>query len=222
MKGKEIIEYMQRELGSDVLDVSTPRERRVFINIRPEALRRAVEALKRKYSALRFITISMVDCGLNFEFLHHFHVDGVVVTLRSVKPKEENVLESITDMVPAANFIEREIADLFGVKVMNHPNMRNLILTEDWAEDKRPLRKPLKGILPPQARRVAESLISMGCVAPVSRFIERKREAAGLPKTPPFAFANKEDMKELHGIIKETSLSEKVGFDWENKRLRYR
>ena len=80
MKEKEIIAYMERELGSYLLGVSTPRERRVFINIRPEALRRAVEALKRKYSALRFITISTVDDGLNFEFLHHFHIDGVVVT----------------------------------------------------------------------------------------------------------------------------------------------
>ena len=222
MKEKEIIEYMWQEFGPDILDVSAPRERRVFINVRPEVLRRAVEALKRKYSTLRFMTISAVDCGLNFEFLYHFHVDGVVVTLRTVKPKEENLLESITDMVPAANFIEREIAELFGVKVMNHPKMRNLILTEDWAEGKRPLRKPLKGILPPQARRVAESLISKGCVAPISRSIERKREAAGLPKTPPFAFTDEGNMKELYGIIKEASLSEKVGFDWEKKRLRYR
>ncbi|MCD6264089.1 hypothetical protein CW700_04700 [Candidatus Bathyarchaeota archaeon] len=222
MRAKKIIEYMRQELGPDVLVVSAPRDRRVFINIRAEALRKAVEALKRKYPALRFMTISTVDCGLHFEFLHHFHVDGVVITLRSVKPKEENLLESIADIVPAANFIEREIAELFGIKVMNHPKMRSLILTEDWAEDKRPLRKPLRGILPPQARRVAESLISMGCVAPISRFIERRREAAGLPKTPPFAFTDEENMKELHGIIKEVSLSEKVGFDWEKKRLRYR
>jgi len=103
---------LRRERGSDILDATVPRERRIFIRIKPTALRKAVNALKQNYSTLRFMTISVVDHGLDFEFLHHFHVDGAVVTLRTVKPKEDNTLESITDIIPAANFIEREIIDL--------------------------------------------------------------------------------------------------------------
>ena len=221
-KEREIVECMRRELGSDLIDAKTPRERRVFLRIKPAALRKAVNALKKNYSTLRFMTISAVDHGLDFEFLHHFHVDGAVVTLRSVKPKEDNTLESITDIIPAANFIEREITDLFGVKIPNHPKPGNLILTKDWPDDKRPLRKPLEGELPPQARPVAEALISTSCVAPISRYMKRKREEAGLPKTSSFAFTNEKDMKEFHGIMEDTSLSKKVGFDWKKKKLRYR
>ena len=217
-----IISYMRQTLGSDLIDAKTPRERRVFLRIKSSALRKAVEALKNHYSTLRFITISTVDQGLDFEFLHHFHVDGMVVTLRSVKPKEDNTLESIADLIPAANFIEREITDLFGIKVMNHPKPGNLILTKDWPEDKRPLRKPLEGELPSQARPVAEALISTSCVAPISRFIERKREEAGLPKTPPFAFTDEKSMEEYHKLMRDTSLSKKAGFDWKKKKLRYR
>lgn len=218
----EIIKYMRQKLGPALIDANMLRERRVSIKIKPVVLRKAVNALKKKYSTLRFITISAIDHGLDFEFLHHFHVDGTVVTLRILKPKEDNTLKSIVDLIPAANFIEREIADLFGVKIVNHPQLQHLILTRDWPEDKRPLRGPLEGELPPQARPVAEKLISSSCVAPVSSFMQKKREAAGLPRTPPMAFTDEKTIQEFHGVIKNTGLDKKAGFDWEKKRLRYK
>jgi len=219
---EEIIGFLKHELGEDLIDVWKQRERRVFAKIKPAAVRRAVKALKDKYSSLRLMTISAVDHGLDFEFLYHIHIDGNVLTLRIVRPKEDNTLESIADIVPAANFIEREISDLFGIKIVNHPQPQPLILPENWPDDKRPLRKPLEGELPPQARPVAEALISMGCVAPVSAFIQKKREEAGLPRNPPITFTDEKAMKEFHEIVKASNLAEKAGFDWEKKRLRYK
>jgi Ni,Fe-hydrogenase III component G len=218
----EIISYLKQELGEDLVEASKPRERRVFVRIKPTALRKAVSALKRQYQTLRFMTLSTVDHGLDFEFLYHFHVDGAVVTLRSVKRKEDNTLESIVDLIPAANFIEREVADFFGVKLVNHPQPQHLILTKDWSDDKRPLRRPFEGELPPQARSVTEALISTSCVAPISAFVQKKREEAGLPRAPPFAFTDEKAMQEFQGIIKDTSLSKKTGYDWKKKRLRYK
>jgi Ni,Fe-hydrogenase III component G len=218
---EEIIEFLRQELGEDLIEAFKPREKRVFARIKPTALRKAVNALKNRYSMLRFMTLSTVDHGLDFEFLHHFHIDGTVLTLRSMKPKEDNTLETITDLIPAANFIEREVADLFGIKIVNHPQPQHLILTKDWPEEKRPLRKPLEGELPPKARPVAEALISTGCVAPVSAFIQKKREEASLPRTPPFVFTDERAMREFQGVIKDTGLNGKVGYDWEKKKLRY-
>jgi Ni,Fe-hydrogenase III component G len=218
----EIIEYMQHELGPDLIDATMPRERRVSIKIKPAVLRKAINALKKKDPKLRFITISTIDHGLDFEFLHHFHVDETILTIRSLKPKEDNTLESIVDLIPAADFIEREIADLFGVKILDHPQSQYLILTKDWPDDKRPLRRPLEGDLPPQARPVAEALISTSCVAPISTLIQKRREEAGLPRTPPFAFTDEKNMQEFQSLIRNTNLDEKVGFDWEKKRLRYK
>ena len=218
----EIIQYMKQELDSDFIDAAIPRERRVSVKIKPAVLRKAIDALRKRYSTLRFITITTVDHGLDFEFLHHFQVNETVLTLRSIKPKEDNTLESIVDLIPAANFIEREIADLFGVKILGHPQMQYLILTKDWPDNERPLRESFEGDLPPQARPVAEALISTSCVAPVSALIQRRREEAGLPRTPPFAFTDERALKEFHELIKNTNLDEKVGFDWEKKRLRYK
>ena len=219
---EEIIGFLKHELGEALIDTLKERERRVFAKIKSAAVRRAIKALKDKYSSLRLMTISAIDHGLDFEFLYHIHIDGNVLTLRIVRPKEDNTLESIADIIPAANFIEREISDLFGIKIVNHPQPQPLILPENWPNDKRPLRKPLEGELPPQARPVAEALISMGCVAPVSAFIQKKREEAGLPRNPPITFTDEKAMKEFHEIVKASNFAEKAGFDWEKKRLRYK
>ena len=219
---KEIIGFLKQKLAEDLIEINTPRERRVSARINSSALRKTIEFLKKRYHTLRFITLSVVDNGLDFERLYHFHIDGIILTLRSLTPKEDNTLESIVDIIPAANFIEREVADLFGMKLINHPEPKHLILTEDWPDDKRPLRKPLEGTLPPQARSVAEALISKGCVAPISSFIQKRREAAGLSRSPSMVFAEEKALQEFHKIMKATSFVEKVGFDWEKKQLRYK
>jgi NADH-quinone oxidoreductase subunit C len=65
----------------------------------------------------------------------------LVVRLNS----DDAALESITPVWPAANFYEREIFDLFGVHFGGHPNLRRIMMPEDWKGH--PLRKdyPVEG-----------------------------------------------------------------------------
>jgi NADH-quinone oxidoreductase subunit C len=56
-----------------------------------------------------------------------------------LKVRTSGEVESVTGVWPAANWLEREVLDLFGVSFLNHPDPRRLLLPPDW--EGYPLRK---------------------------------------------------------------------------------
>ena len=74
-----------------------------------------------------------------------FHVaEGAYPASRPARQRSA-AIDSITPIWPSANFYEREIFDLFGVHFGGHPNLRRIMMPEDW--NGHPLRKdyPVEG-----------------------------------------------------------------------------
>jgi NADH-quinone oxidoreductase subunit C len=67
------------------------------------------------------------------------------VRLKVTLEGDDATLESITQVWPSANFFEREVFDLFGIRFLGHPYLRRIMMPEDWQGH--PLRKdyPVEG-----------------------------------------------------------------------------
>jgi len=80
---------------------------------------------------------------LSYHVLSHAYKERI--RLRALLEGEGPSVESITPVWPAANFYEREVFDLFGVRFDGHPNLRRIMMPDDWQGY--PLRKdyPVEG-----------------------------------------------------------------------------
>jgi len=116
--------------------------KRIYFSLDKKDIYRAVEVLFKNLE-LRFITASAVDLPEAFELLYHFSNDpaGEVYTLRILlEDKAKPEIAAITPLFPGAEWIEREIWEMFGINFTGHPNLKKLLLAEDWPQGDYPLR----------------------------------------------------------------------------------
>jgi NADH-quinone oxidoreductase subunit C len=86
--------------------------------------------------------LTCIDWKTHFTAVYHLlskvHKHAVVVKAKIADINNPEI-ETVSDIWQTANFHEREVYDLFGVRFLNHPDMRRLLLDENW--DGYPLRK---------------------------------------------------------------------------------
>jgi NADH-quinone oxidoreductase subunit C len=114
---------------------------------------RLAAARCREDNALQFNLLSDATCVDRFpmepRFELNYHLVSIPernkVRLRVRLSGDDPVVDSLVPVWPGANWLEREIFDLFGIHFTDHPDLRRILLPEDW--EGHPLRRdyPVEG-----------------------------------------------------------------------------
>ncbi|PYT80899.1 MAG: NADH-quinone oxidoreductase subunit C [Acidobacteria bacterium] len=119
----------------------------------PPNLFRAVAERCRADAQLQFNLLTDATCVDRFpvepRFELNYHLVSIPrrdrVRLQVELNSQDPVVDSLVSVWPGANWLEREIFDLFGIHFTGHPDLRRILLPDDW--EGYPLRKdfPVEG-----------------------------------------------------------------------------
>ncbi len=102
--------------------------------INPGEILQVGARLRETYDFLVFAAaIDYPDRGV-IELVYYLRSlsDQRELKLRTEVSRQGGEIDSVCGIWPAANWHEREIFDLFGVKFTGHPDLRRILLPEDW------------------------------------------------------------------------------------------
>jgi len=85
--------------------------------------------------------VTAVDRRDKIEVVYHFYTfkHKFMLTLKVFLAMNDLNIESLANLWKSANWLERETYDLFGVKFLNHPDLRRILNPDEWTDY--PLRK---------------------------------------------------------------------------------
>ena len=137
----KISNLIKTQLKSEAREVIVPRERRMFIPIAKEHLKKTMKKLIGLEGFTHLSTITGVDVGSQVELIYHVVYKDILVSIKVQVSKKNPILPTIVDLIPGAVFYEREVHDLFGVRFKGNPDLSRLILPDTWPDGVFPLRK---------------------------------------------------------------------------------
>jgi NADH-quinone oxidoreductase subunit C len=114
------------------------------LEIAPGKIVAVCRFLKENEKFVRLSSVTGVDrypAEPRFEVVYHLHSieRNQRLRLKCRLRSEDPVIESVTPVWRSANWYERETFDLFGIRFLNHPDLKRIMMPEDW--EGHPLRK---------------------------------------------------------------------------------
>lgn len=147
MNSHTYLNRIKEKFAAGVLRIDMPGADRLLLHIQPAQMRLLCQFIFRDLDARYVVSIGVDDRPFSGDFLvlHNFAFDrerllvSVIVNVSASAPR----VESISDIIPAANWGEREIMDMLGVEVTGHPYPKRLVLPDGWPDGLHPLRKDM-------------------------------------------------------------------------------
>jgi NADH-quinone oxidoreductase subunit C len=135
--GLELIAQELREAeGADVVTDTLFFRSRATLSVEPTSIRAVLAHLRGKGYAF-LASVHGVDyypdeprLGVHYQLLDMARVDRLTVKLRV--PLDAPEVESVTEDWPTADHQEREVYDMFGVVFRGHPDLRRILMPEDY------------------------------------------------------------------------------------------
>ncbi|MEI6079683.1 MAG: NADH-quinone oxidoreductase subunit C [bacterium] len=122
--------------------ITVKRARRLFAEVDFSNFRDVFHYAVKDLNFNVMCMITGLDEGENFSFIYHLaNFDGVILDVKTSVPKSNPVIKTIMEYFPGAVLYERELTDMFGVKVEGLPEGNRYPLPDGWPEGQYPLRK---------------------------------------------------------------------------------
>jgi len=145
MIAREVFEEFKARFGPLIQRADLPSDRRLFVYVDRSAVQYVCQHIFRELDARYVASIGSDDRPFSGTFLlaHNFAFDKdqVLCSVLTQLPENDLRIDSITNMVPAASWAEREMRDLLGIEPVGHRYLKRLVLPDGWPEGKHPLRK---------------------------------------------------------------------------------
>jgi NADH-quinone oxidoreductase subunit C len=150
MTGPEILARLAEGFGGAILETHAYRGDHTVVVAR-EALADVLQACRddpalafdmlMDLTAVDYLTDPGREAGGRFEVVYHLYSVGENHRLRVKAPVEEDepVVPTAAGLWPIADWFEREVWDMFGIRFAGHPDLRRLLLYEEFVGH--PLRK---------------------------------------------------------------------------------
>lgn len=141
----ETKEAIKEALGPRILEWKETSPKRIYCVIDKKDIYACVQLLFKDFG-LRFCTASGIDAPGGFEIIYHFSFDraGEIYSIRIKLDGSSPSVDSITPLFCGAEWIEREMWELLGIQFNGHPNLKRLLLDDEWPEGEYPLRRQKK------------------------------------------------------------------------------
>ena len=137
---EDIFKKLKDKFQDGVLELKISDEKYkgdAFIMIDAKKNHAILKYLKEEASLLfdNLLCISGVDYKDYFSVVYHLHsythLHKVVIKVH-LQERENPKLDSTCDLWKGANWLEREIFDILGIHFSNHPDLRRILLPDDW------------------------------------------------------------------------------------------
>ena len=157
---EEIFEILKAKFGDAIIELNTKSPFEKVITVDPLKIKEVSFFLRDEpeldFSSLVLLTGNddangeKVDAGDGFKEIKggtlsvYYHLESVELrhklTVKVSTPRENPEVETVEPVWRGADWNEREAFDMFGIKFLNHPDLRRILMPEDW-EAGYPLRK---------------------------------------------------------------------------------